>query len=68
MYGFLDDELPSQYYKDLMFKLYKDNEILECNLDCLTHQVDGQQPNTIKATEGQKVFETEDVSMAVIYK
>lgn len=42
MYGFLDDELPSQYYKDLMLKMYKDNEMLECNLQNITHQADAQ--------------------------
>lgn len=83
VYGFLDDELPSQYYKDLMFKLYKDNELLECNLHCLTHQVHGHEPYEVKSNEGnkvnanegnkvgneaQKVVGTEDVSMVLICK
>ena len=38
-----------------MFKLYKDNEKLECNLHCLTHQLHGRQPNEINTNEVNKV-------------
>lgn len=38
VYGFLDDELPSEYYKDLMFNLHMDNKKLESNIDALTPQ------------------------------
>ena len=57
-----------------MFKLYKDNEILECNLESLTKQVPPQTANVTQQTHDFKHIDTqkptgnEDVSMAVIYK
>lgn len=72
--------MPSDYYKDLMYKLYKDNQILECNVHCLSNQVEAQVPNVTKANEAIKLVATqehvgtqehhanEDVSMAVIFK
>lgn len=78
-----NDEFPSQYYKDLMFKLNKYNELLECNLHCLTHKVHGHEPYEVKSNEAnkvntnegnkvgnedEKIVGTEDVSMVLIYK
>ncbi|GJV85776.1 hypothetical protein Tco_1525674 [Tanacetum coccineum] len=31
-YGFLDDELPSEYYKELFFKIHEENKILKKNM------------------------------------
>nr|GFB76495.1 photosystem I assembly protein Ycf4, chloroplast [Tanacetum cinerariifolium] len=31
-YGFFDDELPSDYYKQLFFKLHEENKMLKKNL------------------------------------
>ena len=43
---------------------------MECNLDCLTHQDDGQKLIANKASNGQKVITNKatDVSMELIYK
>nr|GEY60367.1 hypothetical protein [Tanacetum cinerariifolium] len=60
VYGFLDDELPLDYYKDLFYKIYIGNKEMNLKLKSLSNQDRGQKliPNNASA----------EVLMEEIYK
>ncbi|GJT03624.1 hypothetical protein Tco_0838086 [Tanacetum coccineum] len=45
LYGFIDDELPSQYYKDLLLHQYAEFSAPSSNDDLPAHDIDGELPS-----------------------
>ncbi|GJS20921.1 hypothetical protein Tco_0449553 [Tanacetum coccineum] len=62
VYGFIDDELPLEYYKDLFYKLHNKNKELKSKLKVLSKHDCGHN----KLIPNKE--ESEQVSMDMIYK
>ena len=63
MYGFLDDELPCEYYKDLFFNLHEENKDLKLQLSNQYADL------TLQHHGGMTVQQpTHELSMELIYQ